>query len=175
MDLINLSQKEIEEEGRKQLGGIKILIWVILVITSIVFLFYLSLSIGAFFEDIAEGFSFLIAIFLLYGSRCLLCILSLVGIQKRKAYSVPIVRSILVLLCFNLIGLILVLTIFWQRINNPYTKLYLNYFNKSNQTVLNLNNVKELENNSFKYCYFCGEKNPIEAIFCKKCGEKQEK
>ncbi len=56
--------------------------------------------------------------------------------------------------------------------------MYLNYFDGTFQTPNNEkleNPIKEKKLISIKYCYYCGEKNPKEAIFCKKCGKKQEK
>jgi len=81
-----------------------------------------------FEEDFYTGFGLLVFYFFFYGVTLLLFIFAQLGIKNHKPYTVPLVRTVLVLGCFSLIGLIMVLVTFWKRIYNPYTKKYLNYF-----------------------------------------------
>ena len=174
--LLEDSREKIEEEGKKQLGGIIILLWIFISFLSLGLLVALGVSFTTMWEeDFLVGAGLSIFYFLFYGAISLLYIFALVGIKKRRSYTVPLVRTILVLFCFNLVGLILVLVIFWQRMNNPYTKRYLNYieFNTAPENIQDKDKYIQEKIELNKYCLFCGEEIPEEAIFCKKCGKKQ--
>jgi hypothetical protein len=128
-------------------------------------------------EDFISGLSLLIFGTMFYGVISLLYIFPLIGIKNRKAYTVPLVRTVLILFCFNLIGLIIVLAVLWQRMNNPFTKYYLNYFDGSYEIPQGKDNKELINNEVLKsniYCYFCGVEIPKEAIYCKKCCKKQQ-
>ncbi|MHB8279610.1 MAG: zinc ribbon domain-containing protein [Candidatus Humimicrobiaceae bacterium] len=171
------NQEKIEEEGIKQLGGIIIILWILISFLSLGFLAALGVSFTTMWEeDFFSGAGLFIFYIFFYGAISLLYIFALVGIKKRRPYTVPLVRVILVLGCFNLVGLILVLSVFWRRVNNPYTKRYLNYIEPisvpKNVEYNNKYVQEKMELN--KYCLFCGETIPDNAIFCKKCGKKQD-
>ena len=174
---LKVDQESIEIEGKKQLGGIEILLWILLSFLSLGFLAALSVSFTTMWEeDFYSGVGLFIFYILFYGAISLLFIFALLGIKRRRPYTIPLVRAILVLGCFNLIGLILVLTIFWRRINNDYSKMYLNYFefNSKSKNIQDNNKYVQEKIQLNKYCLFCGQEIPDEAIFCKKCGKKQE-
>ena len=131
------SEEEILIEGKKQLGGIVILLWVLIGIGSLGFISNFFIGCAALYEEgLSSGFDYLISTFFFTGVPLLLFIFAQLGIKKRKPYTVPLVRTLLILGCFSLVGLILVLVIFWKRINNPYAKKYLNYFDGSLQRHL---------------------------------------
>ncbi len=126
------SEEEIVSEGKRQLGGIVILLWVLIGMGSLGFIIgFFSSFVTILEEDIYSGFVALIFAFLFYGITLLLFIFAQVGIRNRKSYAVPLVRTILILGCFSIVGLILVLVVFWGRIKNPFAKRYLNYFDGS--------------------------------------------
>ncbi len=123
------SEEEIILEGKKQLGGIVILLWVLIGMGSLGFIINFFSSFATMFEeDFYSGFGLLIFAFLFYGVTLLLFIFAQVGIKNRRPYTVPLVRTILVLGCFSIVGLVLVLVVFWGRIKSPFAKRYLNYF-----------------------------------------------
>ena len=122
------SNEEILAEGKKQLGGIVIFLWVLISLMSIFVLISLFVSCESMFvEDFYSGLDLLFYTFI-YGGILSLFIFAQLGIKKRKPFAVPLIRIILILGCSSLVGIILVLVIFWKRINNPYAKKYLNYF-----------------------------------------------
>ncbi len=128
-ETIALTPEQELEEGKKQLGGIVILLWVLIGLLSFAFLLALFASCATMFEeDFYSGFSLLVLYFFFYGGILVLFIFAQLGIKNQKRYAVPLVRIILVLGCFSLVGLIMVLITFWKRINNQYSKKYLNYF-----------------------------------------------
>lgn len=123
------TEEEVLSEGKKQLGGIVILLWVLIGMGSLGLIIAFFTSCATMFEeDFYAGLGSLILALILYGVTLLLFIFAQLGIRNRKPYTVPLVRTILVIGCFNLVGLILVLVIFWRRINNSFSKRYLNYF-----------------------------------------------
>jgi hypothetical protein len=82
---------------------------------------YLVLSKGMTQVSFILTFFFAIAIWLA------LFIVSLVAIAKRKPFAVPFTRAMLIISMFlfpigTIIGEVL-----WSRINNPFSKKYLNY------------------------------------------------
>jgi len=119
--------KEELNQGKKVLGGIFILFWVVAVIAG---LGLTSLSwLPGFVRDISWGpvdiglpSSNTTFIFLA------LYVAELVGLYMRKAFAVPLGRAGLVvtMVVFFPVGTIFG-AILWKRINDPVTKKYLNY------------------------------------------------
>ncbi|MCL4385286.1 MAG: hypothetical protein M1479_08475 [Actinobacteria bacterium] len=133
----DLIKKELEEEGKKILGGVLILLWVAGVIT---WLGLMSFNTFNFIPDWFPGFHafskaadssniFSIAIPGLY-------VAALVGLYIRKGWAVPVTRAAIVvtMVVFFPIGTIFG-AIVWKRINDKIAKKYLNYgMNKENDT-----------------------------------------
>ena len=131
------SKEEILTEGKKQLGGIVILLWFLIGFLSIVLLSFLIQSCWIIFEeDLYTGLDDFLFYSVTIGGILAFFIITQLGIKNQRPYAVPFTRITLVLGCFTLVGLFVVLTIFWKRINNPYAKKYLNYFDGSLQRHL---------------------------------------
>jgi hypothetical protein len=121
-----MSEEDELKEGERQLSGIKIFY----VFFSVIFFFtYIAAVVTTILNPSGDipavasvfgatiGFIILIALY----------IIPLVGIMKRKPFSVPFTRVILVLTMFyfpigTIIGAVL-----WKRINHSFAKKYLNY------------------------------------------------
>jgi hypothetical protein len=124
---MNEVEKKEQEDGKKVLGGVMILIWVCAIITGLG-----VLSIGnrdwmvfniPFVPNIfnLQNIGFSLAVPALY-------IVELIGLYSQKAWAVPLGRAALVvtMVIFFPVGLIFGL-ILWKRINDPVAKRYLNY------------------------------------------------
>ena len=121
-----MSEEDELKEGERQLSGIKIFY----VFFSVIYFFaYITvmvttivnpsgdIPVAASVFGITIGFIILIALY----------IIPLVGITKRKSFSVPFTRVILIITMFYFpIGTIIGGTL-WKRINHPFAKKYLNY------------------------------------------------
>lgn len=121
-----MSEEDALKEGERQLSGIK----VFYVFFSVIYFFaYITvmvttivnpsgdIPVAASVFGITIGFIILIALY----------IIPLVGITKRKSFSVPFTRVILIITMFYFpIGTIIGGTL-WKRINHPFAKKYLNY------------------------------------------------
>lgn len=118
---------DIKIEVNKQLVGIKILLYISIVSPAIYFLisiigfftaliYYDSASIVTTFVDI-----------LIFGGIITFFVLTLIGLNKGYRYSLITSRIVLILWCFSILGLILVLAIFWRRLNLPIVQQYLHY------------------------------------------------
>jgi len=127
-----MTPEEELEEGRKQLGGVKILYWFAIVVLALYLIVMISLIIaspqlteGTYTAgDIAQSIMIMISYF---GIGMALYIIPLVGIIKRKPFSVTFTRVILIITMFGFpLGTIIGATL-WKRINHPLAKKYLNY------------------------------------------------
>ncbi len=120
------------EEGRKQLGGIKAYYWFVIVVLSLYFIIFIPLVIIS--PQTVEGIyavgniiQYILILIFVFGIWMALYIIPLVGIIKRKPFSVPFTRVMLILTMFGFpIGTIIG-AVLWQRINHPLAKKYLNY------------------------------------------------
>lgn len=124
---------DIKRESSKQLVGIKVLIWINIAVSGIYCLISFIDFIDIFYQH-SIGFiyyegdlisSLLVTIF--FGSVLAFFIITLIGLNKGYRYSMITTRISLILWCFSLLGLILVLTIFWKRLNLPEVQQYLHY------------------------------------------------
>ena len=128
----SVSVDEISD-ARKQLGGIKVWSWFVIVFSG---LFFIVLSTVGIVQDLPEmpqvsptiGLSFAAVVWLA------LFIVPLIGIAKRKSFAVPLTRYMLIISMFlfpigTIIGAVL-----WKRINHPSVKKYLNY-NRWNKNI----------------------------------------
>ena len=119
------------EEGRRQLGGVKVFYWFVIVVLALYLIVFIPLFItspqatGVYIESYStQGIIILIFVF---GIIMALYIIPLVGIIKRKSFSVPFTRVMLIITMFGFpIGTIIG-GVLWKRINHPLAKKYLNY------------------------------------------------
>jgi len=114
-----LSPEEELEEGRRQLGGIKILFWYMVFSGA---LGIIGASVAA--EGIADaiGLPITVAIF------TALFLIPLIGIIKRRRWSVPFTRAVLIFFMFFAIPISIIIgVVLLKRINHPLAKRYLNY------------------------------------------------
>jgi len=132
-----MSPEEELKEGAKQLGGIKVFYWFMIVVLAVYFviLMFLIFSSPKLAEEagapltatpgnIIQSMTVLIFVF---GIGMALYIIPLVGIIKRRPYSVPFTRAMLIITMFGFpIGTIIGAAL-WKRINHPTAKKYLNY------------------------------------------------
>jgi len=123
----------IKIEVQKQLVGIKILICISAVASGMSFLTSIVDFIDVFYQH-SIGFIYyegdLILSFLatiIYGSILAFFVLTLIGLNNGYRYSMITARISLILWCFSILGLFLVLGIFWKRLNLPIVQQYLNY------------------------------------------------
>lgn len=121
-----MSEEDELKEGERQLSGIK----VFYIFFSVVYFFTcIALVITTIVNpsgDIPAGasvFGIIIAFIIVIA----LYIIPFVGVMKRKPFSVPFTRVMLILTMFNFpIGTIIG-GILWKRINHSFAKKYLNY------------------------------------------------
>lgn len=177
------SNKDLENEARRQLVGIKIVtIFGIILWGS----FWLAGTIDSISAGGGEGiFSFFIYT-LLFGGILTIHIFGLIGLIKRKAYAIPLSRANLI---FS--GGIIIWIILWGRLNMPTVKFYLNYkefdspedLNQEKKDILAPKSSIEKEDSTIKepkntsrndkiYCPFCRTELPSNAKYCKHCGEE---
>ena len=124
---------DIKRETQKQLVGIKILICINTAAFGIYFLLCFIDFIDVFYQH-SIGFIYyegdLILSFLttiIYGGILTFFVLTLIGLNNGYRYSMITARISLVLWCFSILGLFLVLGIFWKRLNLPEVQQYLHY------------------------------------------------
>ena len=128
-EVIALTPEQELTEGRNQLVGIKVWFWIIIVIFGL-FLIIFPIVVAAQGTQELTGMplaSFIITFVFSLGIWLALFIIPLVGMAKRKPFSVNFTRAMLVITMFwfpigTIIGGVL-----WKRINHPLAKKYLNY------------------------------------------------
>lgn len=116
----------LKKEALKQLTGIMIIIYINIAVFGFGYFSWIisALDYRYYNGNILVDF-FSISFF--WGGILLLLILTIVGFYKGYRYSLATARVILVLCCFSLVGLILVLAIFWNRLKNEDVKKWLHY------------------------------------------------
>ena len=128
-----MTPEEELEEGRKQLGGVKVLYWFVIVVLVLYLIVMIPLTITS--PQLMEGTyagvnivqSIMVMIFV-FGICMAIYIIPLVGIIKRKPFVVPYTRVLLIIIMIGgfpigtIIGGVL-----WGRIKHPLAKKYLNY------------------------------------------------
>ena len=127
-----LTPEQEQEEGRRQLGGVKAWFWFVIVIMALYLIVFIPLI--ATSPQILEGTSAggnivqsIIVLIFVFGIGMALYIIPLVGIIKRRPFSVPFTRVMLIITMFGFpIGTIIGATL-WKRINHPLAKKYLNF------------------------------------------------
>lgn len=116
-----LSPEEELEEGRRQLGGLKVFLWFI-VVAEVLCLIVLT---PTMFNDTR----LLVPLIFSFGIWMILFLIPLIGIIKRRRWSVPLTRAVLIFFMLSafpistIIGIVL-----WKRINHPLAKRYLNHW-----------------------------------------------
>jgi hypothetical protein len=124
--MTKLTQEELDQ-GKKVLGGIITLLWVVAILTGIGYLsrewglwFMPNINIGPASVTLpsSNGTFIFLALY----------VAELVGIHMRKPWAVPLGRAALVvtMVIFFPVGTIFG-AILWKRINGPVAKKYLNY------------------------------------------------
>ncbi len=139
--MIELTGEELRD-GNEQLGGIRIWFWIAAVLTAIgvifntIYIFSLpSLykmywQLGINMEQVVPirtlTMFFILSIItgLIFVT---LLIIALVGIKRRKPYTVPLGRAILVLTMLSVPVGTIIGAILWGRLRHPAAKKYLNY------------------------------------------------
>ncbi|MEA2015877.1 MAG: hypothetical protein U9O59_04120 [Actinomycetota bacterium] len=139
--MVELTGEELRE-GNRQLGGIRVLYWVILslsVISTMINIFYIFyipnlylmyLRMGLNLEEMMPQRIFvLIVVFniILNLIYITIAVIALIGMKNRRSYSVPLGRVILVLTMFSVPVGTIAGAILWGRLSNPAAKKYLNY------------------------------------------------
>ena len=127
-----LTPEQELEEGRRQLGGVKVFYWFVIVVLALYLIVFIPLmavspqQIGTPLTGVNIVQSIIVLIFV-FGIMMALYIIPLVGIIKRRPYSVPFTRVMLIIAMFGFpIGTIIGAAL-WKRINHPAAKKYLNY------------------------------------------------
>ncbi|TET14404.1 MAG: hypothetical protein E3J77_04715 [Actinobacteria bacterium] len=128
VETMAMTPEEEIEEGRKQLGGVKILMWWNVIAIGIVCVIYFFIGIVTSITE-EDPMNFLIVIFaiFIFGIFSIPAIFALSGIKNRKLYTVNLVRVLLVLTMFNIPVGTIIGAVLWSRINHPLAKKYLNY------------------------------------------------
>ena len=120
------------EEGRRQLSGIKVWYWFVIIVLTFYFIVLVPLMITS--PDLVGGVytvgfvtQYMMIMIFVFGIWMALYIVPLVGLIKRKPFAVPFTRVMLIITMFGFpIGTIIG-AVLWQRINHPLAKKYLNY------------------------------------------------
>lgn len=139
--MVELTGEELRD-GNEQLGGIRIWFWIATVLTvmgvifntiyifSLPSLYRMYWQLGINMEQVMP-IRILTMFFILSIVTGLifvtLLIIALVGIKRRKPYSVPLGRAILVLTMFSVPVGTIIGAILWGRLRHPAAKKYLNY------------------------------------------------
>ncbi len=127
-----LTPEQELEEGRRQLGGIKGWFWFVIIILALYLIVFIPLMIASpevtgtplTAGSVAQS---IIILVLMFGIWIALYLIPLIGLIKRKPFSVPFTRAMLVITMFGFpIGTIIG-AMLWKRINHPLAKKYLNY------------------------------------------------
>jgi len=138
-----MANEELEKEGKKILGGVTILFWVVSILTGLV---TFSFNTGNWYPDnfyigpVTIGMPFQDSRILFLAMA--LFIIALVGLYVRKSWAVPVGRAGLVvtMVIFFPVGTIFG-GILWKRYRDPVAKMYLNYSLSSEEKE----EVKEME------------------------------
>ncbi len=125
------NREDIEKEALKQLTGIKIIIILSLVVFCIYWLNGILISCEeSYYYGAASGFGVFMIFTVIFGGLVFLSAIGLMGLNKKRAYAVPVGRAILILFSiftgFIPVGII-VLVLFWGRFKIPLVKKHLNY------------------------------------------------
>lgn len=131
-ETITMTPEQELEEGRMQLGGVKAYYWFVIVVLALYMIVFIPLIIispetvrGMY--TVVNIIQYMLILIFSFGIWMALYIIPLVGIIKRKPFSVPYTRVILIITMFGFpIGTIIGATL-WKRINHPLAKKYLNY------------------------------------------------
>jgi len=131
-ETITMTPEQELEEGRMQLGGVKAYYWFVIVVLALYMIVFIPLIIispetvrGMY--TVVNIIQYMLILIFSFGIWMALYIIPLVGIFKRKPFSVPYTRVILIITMFGFpIGTIIGATL-WKRINHPLAKKYLNY------------------------------------------------
>jgi len=175
--MLKLTEEEIAE-AKRQLGGIKILLWLQIcgggLISLIVFISFMV----SLFEsgDPAEVFGMFIGVILITEIYLLPQIFAILGIKNKRPYAVILIRVILILTMLNIPVGTIIGAILWSRVNHPITKKYLCYgINKSELLKplrdFSKDKIKTVINTKI-HCPNCGVQLSSEAVYCKKCGKR---
>ena len=127
-----MSPEEELVEGRKQLGGVRVFYWFVIVVLALYLVVFIPLILSSpqLLEKTPTAGNIvqsIIVLIFVFGICMALYIIPLVGIIKRKPYSVPFTRVMLIITMFGFpIGTIIGAAL-WKRINHPAAKKYLNY------------------------------------------------
>jgi len=170
-------------EANKQLVGIRIIIILSIILYSIIWISGMFRACDeTYYYGAGSGFGVFMLFTIFFGGFLTLSIIGLIGLNQRKTYAIPVNRAVLILFSFWTgfipVGLILIL-VFWSRFKDPLVKRYLNYGYSDEDT--NRENYKYgvedatskiVTEKNIKYCIFCGQKLPSDALFCKKCGKR---
>jgi len=139
--MVELTGEELRE-GNRQLGGIRILYWIILalsiisIIINTFYIFYIPhlymmyIRMGLNLEQVMPQRIFVLFVLLniiLNLIYLTIVTVGIVGIKHRRPYSVPLGRAILVITMFNVPVGTIAGAILWGRLRNPAAKKYLNY------------------------------------------------
>ncbi len=171
-----------EEIGRKKIVGLRVIAILSIILYSLILLSGIFSSFDeAYYYGVDSGLGVFFIYLIFFGGFIALSTIGLIGFNTKRSYAIPVNRAVLILFSFWIgiipIGLILLL-IFWSRLKDNDVKTYLNYPGFLYSSQIKKNNYlvpQDEKQKNYKYCYFCGEKIPDEAIFCKKCGKKQNK
>jgi len=123
----NIDTKGLMKEAHRQLVGIKIIIYINIAAYIIVYFSWLVSTISTIQYYDGNIFIDSLSVNFFIGGVLILLVLTIIGFYKRFRYSLITARIILVLCCFSLVGLILVLAIFWNRLKNEDVRKWLNY------------------------------------------------
>ena len=127
-----MSPEEELAEGRKQLGGVRVFYWFAIGVLALYLIVFIPLILSSpqLLEQTPTAGNIIQSIIVLifvFGIMMALYIIPLVGIIKRKPYSVPFTRVMLIITMFGFpIGTIIGAAL-WKRINHSAAKKYLNY------------------------------------------------
>ncbi|MHB8277096.1 MAG: serine/threonine-protein kinase [Candidatus Humimicrobiaceae bacterium] len=112
-------------EGKRQLVGIKIILWINFALT-LLWTLISTTTMASTFNTI-QGSGFYIFLTIVYLINLMLVVIALTGISKRKSYAVIFTRIVLIIFMFYFpVGTILG-AIFWHRMTLQIVKNYLNY------------------------------------------------
>ena len=116
-------------EGRKQLGGIKVWFWIVIVAFGLFFIIFSIVILVQRTEGLTgvSQASSILGLFFAMAIPIALYIVPLVGIAQRKPFAVPFTRAMLIVSMFWVFIGTIVGAVLWSRINNPFAKKYLNY------------------------------------------------
>jgi len=116
-------------EGQRQLGGIKVWFWLVIVAFGLFFIIF-SITILTQRTGGLTGMSqasSMVGLFFATAIPIALYIVPLVGIAQRKPFAVPFTRAMLIVSMFWVFIGTIVGAVLWSRINHPSAKKYLNY------------------------------------------------